>query len=129
MMKYMLDTNICIHLIQQQPPGVIEKFERCRKGEIVISAVTWAELCCGIHKNGKAIVDQLLSVLEVAPFGVEQGSMYGELTRKFPGRKANLDRMIAAHALTLDVCLVTNNVADFEIYESAGLALENWIHP
>jgi tRNA(fMet)-specific endonuclease VapC len=129
MMKYMLDTNICIYLIKKHPPGIVEKFERCRKGEIVISAITWAELCCGITKDGSALMAQLLSVLDVAPYGTEQGRVYGELTRFLPNRKANLDRLIAAHALSLGVTLVTNNVADFEIYAPCGLKIENWLKP
>lgn len=126
-MKHMLDTNICIYLIKKHPPKIVEKFEQYRKGEIVISSITWAELCCGIQKDGEEIVKQLLEILKVENFGVAQGLMYGSLSSLFPNRKANLDRMIAAHALSLGVILVTNNISDFEIYKSAGLKLENWI--
>jgi tRNA(fMet)-specific endonuclease VapC len=123
----MLDTNICIYLIKKHPPEIVEKFDAYRKGEIIISSITWAELCCGITKDGSDLVQQLLSILEVAPFGVEQSSLYGELTRLFPNRKANLDRMIAAHAISLNVQLVTNNSSDFEIYKAAGLKIDNWV--
>ncbi|MDR3174923.1 MAG: type II toxin-antitoxin system VapC family toxin [Desulfovibrio sp.] len=125
--KYMLDTNICIYLIRKHPPEIVKKFETFRKGEVVISAITWAELCCGIQKDGCNIVDELLSVLDVCPFSLEQSFMYGELTRLFPNRKATLDRMIAAHALSLSITLVTNNIDDFVIYQSAGLCIENWV--
>lgn len=127
MSKYMLDTNICIYLIKKHPPGIVEKFSQYRKGEIVISSITWAELCCGIQKDGKEIVEQLLEILKVENFGVEQGKVYGKLTELLPNRKANLDRMIAAHAISLNTVLVTNNTSDFEIYQPAGLKLENWI--
>jgi tRNA(fMet)-specific endonuclease VapC len=127
MTKYMLDTNICIYLIKQHPPEIVAKFENCRRGEICISAVTWAELCCGIRKDGSEIVEQLLEILDVAPFGIEQGRAYGALTARLPNRKANLDRMIAAHAVSLGVTLVTNNPADFIAYQPAGLVLENWV--
>ncbi|MDR3214456.1 MAG: type II toxin-antitoxin system VapC family toxin [Azoarcus sp.] len=127
MNRYMLDTNICIYLIKKHPPEIVEKFDAYRKGEIIISSITWAELCCGITKDGSDLVQQLLSILEVAPFGVEQSSLYGELTRLFPNRKANLDRMIAAHAISLNVQLVTNNSSDFEIYKAAGLKIDNWV--
>jgi tRNA(fMet)-specific endonuclease VapC len=123
----MLDTNICIYLIKNDVPKVKKKFESYRKGEIVISSITWAELCCGLREDGEEVVQELLSVLEVASFGVDQGRWYGRLTRLFPNRKANLDRMIAAHALSLNVALVTNNISDFTIYESAGLCVENWL--
>lgn len=126
-MKYMLDTNICIYLIKKQPPKIVEKFEQYRKGEVVISSITWAELCCGIKKDGKKVVEDLLNILKVENFGIEQGLMYGKLTELLSNRKANLDRMIAAHALSLGITLVTNNTSDFEVYKSAGLKLENWI--
>lgn len=102
-------------------------FDAYRKGEIVISSITWAELCCGIQKDGAGVVQELLSVLEVCPCGIEQGCLYGELTHPFPNRRANLDRMIAAHALSLDITLVTNNADDFAIYKSVGLCVENWV--
>jgi tRNA(fMet)-specific endonuclease VapC len=122
----MLDTHICIYLIKKHPPGIVEKFDNFRRGEICISSITWAELCCGVRKDGKSILNQLLEILDVVDFGVEQGRIYGELTELLPNRRANIDRMIAAHALSLGVPLVTNNLADFEAYRSAGLMLENW---
>lgn len=128
-MKYMLDTNICIYLIKHHPPEVAKRFDACRKGEIVISAITWAELCCGISKDGHDVVEQILTILDILPFGIEQGRLYGKLTALLPNRKANLDRMIAAHAMTLGAVLVTNNTSDFEIYEPHGLKIENWIDP
>lgn len=127
MIRYMLDTNICIYLIRKHPPEIVEKFDNYRRGEICISSVTWAELCCGIKKDGDGITEQLLEILAVVPFGIEEGRAYGRLNELLPNRKANLDRMIAAHALSLGVTLVTNNPADFEAYKPAGLVLENWI--
>ncbi|MDR0273904.1 MAG: type II toxin-antitoxin system VapC family toxin [Burkholderiaceae bacterium] len=126
-MRYMLDTNICIYLIKKHPPEIAAKFNGYRKGEILISSITWAELCCGITKDGFGVAERLLSLLEVAPFGVEQGRIYGELTELWPNRKRTLNRMIAAHALSLAATLVTNNTADFETYAPQGLAIENWV--
>lgn len=126
MIKYMLDTNICIYLIKKCPPKIVEKFNEYRKGEICISSITWAELCCGIRKDD-GITEQLLDILAVAPFGIEEGRTFGKLNELLPNRKSNLDRMIAAHALSLGVTLVTNNLADFELYRPAGLVVENWI--
>jgi tRNA(fMet)-specific endonuclease VapC len=89
--------------------------------------MTWAELCCGLSQESGGLVEQLLAILEVVPFGVKQGKRYGELTRQFPNRKANLDRMIAAHALSLDVPLVTNKISDFALYQTVGLKLDNLV--
>ena len=126
MMQFMLDTNICIYLIQAHPPEVAARFTQFRKGEVVISAITWAELCAGAGKNGANLVQNLLHVLEVVDFDTQAGMHYGELTALHPHRKKSFDRMIAAHALALDVTLVTNNTADFAIYENSGLRLDNW---
>jgi tRNA(fMet)-specific endonuclease VapC len=123
----MLDTNICIYLIKKHPPAIVEKFDTYRRGEICISSITWAELCCGIKKDGHGITERLLEILAVIPFGLEEGRTYGIVNDLSPNRKANLDRMIAAHALSLGVTLVTNNPADFETYKPAGLVLENWL--
>jgi tRNA(fMet)-specific endonuclease VapC len=124
LIKYMLDTNICIYLMNHQPEVVIARFKKCRKGEVVISAVTWAELTCGLdtHQAGSAF-DSLLGTIAVAPFDIKAAAMFGKLSQQFPSRKSSFDRMIAAHALALKLKLVTNNVADFSAY---GLDIENW---
>lgn len=120
----MLDTNICIYLMNEQPEKVIAKFKTCRKGEVIISAITWAELSCGLNiHNAEAQFEEILSAIKVVPFEIKAASIFGELTQKFPNRKSSFDRMIAAHAISLDVILVTNNVADFELY---GMTIENW---
>lgn len=129
MVKYLLDTNICIHLMKEQPESVIQRFAECEPGEIAISAVTWAELCAGmgIH-NDPSVMEELLNQLVLQDFDIKAAFVFGELSRKFPNRKNSFDRMIAAHALALDMILVTNNSADFEIYRDSGLKLENWVN-
>jgi PIN domain-containing addiction module len=127
MIKYLLDTNICIYLIRKNPPTIVQRFQALRKGEVAISAITWAELCCGIRKDGAGAVEALLSQLEVLPFDTDAGRVYGELTTRFPQRKASLDRMIAAHAIASGSTLVTNNLADFLLYQPAGLKVDNWV--
>jgi tRNA(fMet)-specific endonuclease VapC len=127
MLKYMLDTNICIYLMKKQPLSLVKKFSELRRGEIALSAITWAELCCGlnIHNSQQQMVN-LLSKLEQKPFDFNASSLFGELSQKYPNRKSSFDRMIAAHALALDVTLVTNNETDFSIYTGSGLRIENW---
>jgi tRNA(fMet)-specific endonuclease VapC len=126
-LKYLLDTNICIYLMDERPVSVIQKFAECQPGEIAISAITWAELCCGMDTHdSRNDMQELLSKLIPQDFGLDAGAIFGQLSQQFPSRKSSFDRMIAAHALALNVTLVTNKMADFEIYRSAGLALENW---
>jgi len=127
MLKRLLDTNICIYIAKRQPPEVIRRFAGYRRGEIAISTITWGELCCGISKDGAAAIKGLLELLEVVPFSREAAEHYAGLTLQHPNRKANFDRLIAAHAIALGVPLVSNNNADFSLYQSSGLQLENWI--
>jgi tRNA(fMet)-specific endonuclease VapC len=128
MLKYLLDTNICIYMLKNQPQSVIEKFKTLRKGEVAISSVTWGELCCGLDtKDTCGRLETLGEHLLVAPYDKSAAFQYGVLSRQFPNRKASFDRMIAAHALALGITLVTNNIADFSLYAAAGLAVENWV--
>lgn len=129
---YLLDTNICIYLMKHQPPQVAERFADCRVGEVVISAITGAELEFGVIASGAEIernreaLDQFLLEVPVAPFDGRAAAAYGPVrwaTRQ--RRRDALDKLIAAHALALDVALVTNNPADFQAYPD--LRIENWV--
>jgi len=127
-LKYMLDTNICIYLMNGAPESVIEKFAQCERGEVSLSAITWAELCCGIDEYHRQ--DEMMALfLKLSPrnFDMDAAVMFGQLSQQFRDRKNSFDRMIAGHAIALDVTLVTNNKADFIQYQAAGLRLENWV--
>lgn len=130
--RYMLDTNICIYLMKHQPPEVAARFAQCYFGEVVISAISLAELEYGVLCSGanatqnRAALDGLLDDLVVAPFDHEAAREYAPI--RFANRERNrgaLDKLIASHALALGVTLVTNNLADFVGY--SGLMLENWV--
>ena len=129
--KYMLDTNICIYLMKHQPAKVRARFAECFVGDVVISAITLAELEFGVACSGEAqahnqaVLESLLEDIVVAPFEARAARAYGPLRAASRSRvKDALDKLIAAHARTLDVTLVTNNEADFKGY--AGLTVENW---
>lgn len=133
-MRYMLDTNICIHLMQGSPPGVVEKFAGLRVGDVVMSAVTHAELCYGIERHpgareqAAAALRGLVDDIPVLPFDEAAGGCYGVLRAAVRDRRRDaLDRLIAAHAVSRDLVLVTNNEGDFCDYP--GLCLENWVAP
>jgi tRNA(fMet)-specific endonuclease VapC len=128
----MLDTNICIYLMKNQPPSVGERFARCLMGEVVMSAVTYAELDYGIATSGErktqnqAALDGLVEDIPVLGFDMAAGRAYGPVRLATRERKRDaLDKLIAAHAIALNVTLVTNNVADFDGYP--GLRIENWV--
>ena len=132
--KYMLDTNICIYLMKHQPPQVRERFAECFVGDVVISAITLAELEFGVACSGesqsknRAALDSLLEDILVESFEGQAARTYGPLRAANRERnKDALDKLIAAHALALGVTLVTNNELDFRGY--AGLRIENWVNP
>ncbi len=131
--KYMLDTNICIYLMKHQPVEVRARFEQCFVGEVVISAITLAELEYGVACSGEAQsanrihLDAFIEDVPVAPFEALAARAYGPA--RFGNRDRSrdaLDKLIAAHAMALDVTLVTNNEADFAAY--SNLTVENWVN-
>jgi tRNA(fMet)-specific endonuclease VapC len=132
--KFMLDTNICIYLMKHQPPQVRARFDACFVGEVVISAITLAELEFGIactapaaQRGNRLALDSLLEDILVAPFEAMAARAYGPIRAAFEDRSRDaLDQLIASHALALQVSLVTNKEADFAHYPA--LRLENWVH-
>ena len=129
--KYMLDTNICIYLMKHQPPQVQARFAECFVGDVVMSAITLAELefcvaCSGDAQTlNQAALDSLLEDIPAAPFEGQAARIYGPLRAVHKERQKDaLDKLIAAHALSLGVTLVTNNEADFRGF--GGLRIENW---
>jgi tRNA(fMet)-specific endonuclease VapC len=132
MPRYMLDTNICIYLMKNQPEQVAKRFAECLVGDVVMSAITFAELEYGVavsanrardRRNLAALAEDIL----VMPFDSAAASAYGPIREATRERKKDqLDKLIAAHAVALDVVLVTNNERDFAAYP--GLRVENWLN-
>lgn len=130
----MLDTNMCIYLIKHQPPEVRERFANCFVGDVVISAVTLAELEFGIactseasQQTNRLMLDSLLEDILVANFDAQAAKAYGPIRAAYKERNRDaLDTLIASHAISLGVTLVTNNEADFVNYP--GLVVENWVN-
>jgi tRNA(fMet)-specific endonuclease VapC len=130
-MRYMLDTNICIYLIKKHPPQVLRRLEVLKQGDAVMSVVTYAELRAGfeIQSDNRSQDEQVLNMLieniPVLPFMPSDAESFGVLRAAVRDRNRDtMDRLIAAHAISSGVTLVTNNEADFRDYP--GLALENW---
>jgi tRNA(fMet)-specific endonuclease VapC len=131
-MKVMLDTNICIYLIKQRPPSVLERFSAFPVGEIGISVITLAELEYGaskssLPKKNREALQQFVVPLELAEWNAEAAFTYGKIRTALEKRGhliGAMDLLIAAHALSLDVRLVTNNEREFK--RVPGLRVENW---
>ena len=127
----MLDTNMCVYLIKYQPEIVRHRFEQCYVGEVVMSAITYAELQYGVRVSSNPEQEQrnLASLVEdipIAPFETKSGVAYGTIRLAPTERKADqLDKLIAAHAVSLGVVLITKNQKDYAKYP--GLRYENWL--
>ena len=128
----MLDTNMCIYLMKHHLPQVAARFARCYVGEVVMSAVTLAELEYGVACSGtrrdqnRAALDLLLEDIVPAAFDARAAEAYGPVRLATRERKRDaLDKLIAAHAIALEVALITHNEADFADYP--GLTVENWV--
>ena len=131
MPRYMLDTNMCIYLMKHQPEQVAKRFAQCYTGDVVMSAITYAELEYGVAACANAVRERrnladLIEDIPVAPFDAAAAQAYGPVREATRERKRDhLDKLIAAHAVSLDVVLVTNNERDFASYP--GVRLENWL--
>ncbi|OFW77881.1 MAG: plasmid maintenance protein [Alicyclobacillus sp. RIFOXYA1_FULL_53_8] len=131
-MLYMLDTNICIYLIKRRSDALLNRIRMFRTGEIGVSVVTVAELQFGVSKSenkerNQAALEAFLLPLDTADFTVDVAVNYGQIRAELErqGRPIGpLDTMIAAHALSLDVPLVTNNTREFE--RVTELRVEDW---
>ena len=130
-MNYLLDTNICLYIMQRRPAAVATRFETLNRGDVGMSIITYAELRVGIEKrpesrqHNETILDLFVRRVPCLPFGEAAANAYGVLRAAVPDRQRNaMDRLIAAHARSLGAILVTNNEDDFSVYP--GLTVENW---
>ncbi len=131
-MKYMLDTNMCIFLLKHKPIQVIRRFLQHDPGDICISSITYAELVHGIEKSqakerNRISLMVLLSEIQIMPFDDLAAQIYGVLKTELQKKGTPIgpmDTLIAAHAKSLDLILVTNNTREFE--RVADLRLEDW---
>ena len=132
-MTYMLDTNICIYAIKNKPEGVLEKLRKNMDSGICISAITLAELEHGVAKsayperNEMALL-KILSLINVEAFGDSAAIEYGNICaylQKQGTPIGTMDMLIAGHARSRGLVLVTNNLREFQ--RVPGLRLENWV--
>ena len=128
---YMLDTNMCIYLMKNQPEAVSQRFAQYYVGDVVISAITLAELefgvsVCADPERERKNLAALIELIEVKSFDVSAACSYGPVRKATRERKSDhLDKLIAAHAIALGATLVTKNERDFVAYPA--LIIENWV--
>lgn len=120
---YLLDTNSCIFLLAKARPLLTARVEDCAPGTIAISAIVCAELALGfgrVNMTGRAVLNRFLGEFPVMPFDEKAA----RACARVPSKRGKLDRLIAAHALALDIFLITNNQRDFADVEN--LKTEDW---
>lgn len=131
--RYLLDTNICIYIINQRPAEVLERFKRLSVEQVALSTITWGELYFGAYKSERLQhnlrnMQALTGLLEVLPVPIAAAEHYGKVRAQLQREGLPIggnDLWIAAHALAEKLTLVTHNTKEFERIEH--LQLENWV--
>ena len=132
-MKWMLDTDTCIALIKRKPPELIKRLQAKAVGDIGISSITLAELRFGVanssrQEQNRTALDQFLLPLDIVAFDELAADSYANVRAELEVQGTPigpLDTLIAGHALSLNVVLVTHNVAEFKRVK--GLRLDDWL--
>jgi tRNA(fMet)-specific endonuclease VapC len=131
--RFLLDTNICIHIRRQRPPEVLARFQRLKPGEAVLSVITYGELIYGAEKSKfreQAIgqLTELAGLVPVMALPLRAGEFYGAIRAALETKGemiGNNDLWIAAHAKAAELTLVTNNEREFR--RIRGLKIQNWV--
>ncbi|MFH2066648.1 MAG: type II toxin-antitoxin system VapC family toxin [Pseudomonadota bacterium] len=131
-MKYLLDTNMCIYIMNERPSDVIHKFKKIKIGEIGVSTITISELQYGIAKSkqrekNQIRLDEFIVPLEILPYDAAAAKTYGQIRHQLEniGKPIGpLDLLIAAHAMSQKLTIVTNN--DKEFKRIPNLKVVNW---
>ncbi|PIE74425.1 MAG: VapC toxin family PIN domain ribonuclease [Deltaproteobacteria bacterium] len=130
---YLIDTNICIYIMNNRPQEVIQKCRSIEVGNIYISSITTSELCYGVSKSQKVEentkrLEEFLKPFIITPYSEEASYFYGKIRAKLENQGniiGPLDMLIAAHALSKNLTLVTNNIKEFSRIKT--LKVENWV--
>jgi tRNA(fMet)-specific endonuclease VapC len=131
MLRYLLDSNIVIHVIKRRPLSALQLFND-NEGHMAISSITLAELLHGAEKSNAparslATVEDFCSRLEILPFGAKAAQHYGSIRAALEKQGQSIgvnDMHIAAHARSEGLTLVSNNLREFERVEA--LRFDNW---
>lgn len=132
MIKYLLDTNIVIYTIKNRPEEVRQTFRKYQ-GQMAVSTVTVGELVFGAERSAQpesnqADIDGMLARLDIFSFDEKAAAHFGQIRAGLYAKGQPIgpyDMMIAGHARSQGLILVTNNMKEFE--RVPGLRLENWV--
>jgi tRNA(fMet)-specific endonuclease VapC len=121
--KYLLDTNIIVALAENAHENVVTRAALCDVGDMVTSSIALAEVAFGTERGDPPTMELLRAFVEEVPvldFDYKAALAYAQL----PFKRASFDRLIAAHAISQDLIVVTGNAKDFA--DVPGLMVENW---
>lgn len=122
-MRYLLDANCCIYLFTRAYPELNRRVKASAAGDIGISSVTFAEVAHGSERGlppPRDALDRMATQMPVLPFDEAAARAYARL----PFERGNFDRLLAAHALSKGLIVITRNVRHFA--PIAALAVEDW---
>lgn len=131
-MKYMLDTDTCIYVINKRSQKVFDRFKRHRVGDIGLSSISLSELQYGAQKSSNVeknleSLNAFVTPLEILEYGEAEAQTCGEIRNELERRGqpiGSMDLLIAAHALTLGLTLITNNRREFS--KVPNLQIASW---
>jgi tRNA(fMet)-specific endonuclease VapC len=130
---YLLDTNICIYIINKNPGSVVERIKQLKPSQVKISAISLGELEYGVSKsrnrerNRNALVN-FVSGFDILPFDDRDAEVFGIIRAELERRGqviGSYDMQIAAQAISHGIILVTNNTGEFERIKE--IKIENWV--
>lgn len=132
-MLYMLDTNMCSYIIRDNPKGIFQKLKVVeKKHTIALSSIVVSELLYGASKKGSTklikVVNMFVEQFTIYDYSKASAKVYANIrtTLEKKGQVIGVhDMLIAAHTLSLDATIVTNNTKEFERVD--GLLIENWV--
>ena len=132
-MKYLLDTDICIYIIKNKTDKILNKLTSTEIGDVCISVITLSELEYGISKSSKPLQNKLallefLSPINIVSYDENAAVKYGSLRADLEEKGnivGSMDMLIAAHALSAGLVLITNNEKEFRRIKN--LKIENWL--
>lgn len=119
--RFLLDSNIGIYILQGTAPFAVARLQAIELGSVVTSSVCLAEMLIGLRPSEQRALVGLLDQITLLSFDATAAQRYAVL----PFKRRGFDRLIAAHALALDLTIITANVIDFA--DVPGLKVENWM--
>jgi tRNA(fMet)-specific endonuclease VapC len=129
----MLDTNICIYIIKKKTEKILQAVQQKRESGLAISSITLAELEYAnenslYKERNKIALMEFLTIINIKQFDEKAAQEYGKVKKELKEKKCLIgpfDMLIGAHAKSLNMILVTNNVQEFE--RISALKIENWV--